>query len=245
MPFATANNAVCEAEVDGNKYVYSFGGIDTSKIWSGIHKRCFRYDVSNQMWSELDTLPSEVSVIAAAASYVNGKIYVMGGYEVLENHNEISSNRVHIFNPETNLFEDDGASIPKAIDDQVQCVYKDSLIYLVTGWSNTSNQPDVQIYNTYTNTWQSGTPTTNNAYYTSFGASGYIVGDTIFYYGGAGGGGFAARRFMRRGVIDPNDPTQISWDFIEDAPGPPSYRGLFVCQWNHFLGRRLFSLLQL
>ena len=46
MPFRTANNAVCEAIVGGNEYVYSFGGIDTSKIYSGIHQKSFKYTVA-------------------------------------------------------------------------------------------------------------------------------------------------------------------------------------------------------
>ena len=41
----------------------------------------------------------------------------------------------------------DGADIPKAIDDQVQAVWQDSLIYVITGWSNTTNVVDVQASN--------------------------------------------------------------------------------------------------
>ena len=41
MPFRTANNAVCEAVVNGNEYVYSFGGCDMSKFSSGTTYRIF------------------------------------------------------------------------------------------------------------------------------------------------------------------------------------------------------------
>ena len=54
MPFRTSNNAVCEASVGGNEFVYSFGGIDTSKAYSGIHQRAFKYDVTSNEAFEAD-----------------------------------------------------------------------------------------------------------------------------------------------------------------------------------------------
>lgn len=224
MPFRTANNAVCEAEVNGNEYVYSFGGIDTSKIYSGIHNRSFKYDVSADAWSEIAALPDSMTKIAAGASFVNGKIYVIGGYSVFSNNNEVSSERVHIYDPATDSYEADGAPIPVAIDDHVQCVYKDSLIFIVTGWSNTSNFPNVQIYDPSLDQWQNGTFVPTIFQYTAFGASGYIVGDTIYYYGGAAGGSFAARKFIRKGYINPNDPTDITWELMGEVPGDAGYR---------------------
>ena len=224
MPFRTANNAVCEAIVGGNEYVYSFGGIDTSKIYSGIHQKSFKYTVATDTWVEIDSLPDASAKIAAGASFVKDKIYVIGGYHVLANSNEISSNKVHVYNPATDQFEADGATIPLAIDDHVQCVYKDSLIFVVTGWSNTENKPNVQIYDPSLDSWQTGTFTPNSAYFKAFGASGYIVGDTIYYYGGAAGSSFAARSFKRKGFINPSDPSDITWTQMADAPGSPSYR---------------------
>lgn len=224
MPFSTSNNAVCEAVINGEEFVYSFGGIDTSKVYSGIHQRSFKYDVLNDLWSEIDSLPDASGKIASTASFVNGKIYIIGGYHVLESDQEISSNKIHIYNPFNESFESDGANIPIPIDDQVQCVYKDSLIYVVTGWSNLGNVPNVQIYNPSLNTWEAGTNTGGTAFYTSFGASGNIIGDTLYYYGGAGGGGFLAKKFMRKGYINPNDPTDITWSLMPDAPGLASYR---------------------
>ena len=224
MPFRTANNAVCEAEVNGNEFVYSFGGIDTSKIYSGIHNRSFKYDVGADSWTEIAPLPDTMTKIAAGASFVKGKIYVIGGYSVFSNNNEVSSERVHIYDPVTDTYEADGAPIPLAIDDHVQCVYKDSLIFVVTGWSNSGNVPNVQIYDPSMDQWQSGTFVPTIFQYTAFGASGYIVGDTLYYHGGAAGGSFAARRFIRKGYINPNDPTDITWELMGEAPGDAGYR---------------------
>lgn len=224
MPFRTANNAVCEAVVNGNEFVYSFGGIDTSKVYSGIHKRSFKYDVNNATWSEIAPLPDSLPKIASAASYVKGKIYILGGYHVFQNGNETSSDKVHVYNPQTDAYEADGALIPQPIDDHVQCVYKDSLIFVVTGWSNVGNFPTVQIYDPTLDQWQNGTFVPSTAQYTAFGASGYIVGDTLYYHGGAAGGSFAARKFMRKGYINPNDPTDITWEYMGEAPGAAGYR---------------------
>lgn len=232
MPFATSNNAVCEAHVGGNTFVYSFGGIDTSKIYSGIHKRSFKYDVQNNLWSEIASLPDSLGKIASASSFVNGKIYILGGYHVMSNGNEISSDRVHVYDPTVDQYLPDGSPIPVPIDDHVQCVYKDSLIFVITGWSQTTNVSNVQIYNTHTDNWTIGTPVPNNAYYKTFGASGFIIGDTIYYHGGAAGFNFSARTYLRKGYIDPLDPTQITWFPHEIAPGLPGYRSACSARGN-------------
>ncbi len=42
MPYAISNNAVTSANVNGNWFVCSFSGIDTTKVWSGISNRSMR-----------------------------------------------------------------------------------------------------------------------------------------------------------------------------------------------------------
>ncbi|NRA12195.1 MAG: hypothetical protein HRT57_09600, partial [Crocinitomicaceae bacterium] len=232
MPFKTANNAVCEAIVNGNEFVYSFGGIDTTKLYSGIHSRSFKYDVTADTWLEVPPLPDSESKIASGASFVKGKIYIIGGYHVYANNSEVSSSKVHVFNPQTDTYEADGVDVPLAIDDHVQCVYKDSLIYVVTGWSNSGNFPNVQIYDPTLNQWQNGTFVPTNFQYTAFGASGSIVGDALYYHGGAAGRAFAARKFMRKGYINPADPTDITWELMADAPGDIGYRSACSTRGN-------------
>jgi len=193
MPEALSNNAVCLAETEGKKYVYSFGGIDESKEYSGIHKRCYRYDIEADIWEAIPELPSGNGRIAAGASTVKNKIYIFGGFEVFEDDTERTFNEVHIFDPSINDYLPNGNPIPVPTDDHVQVVYKDSLIFLITGWSNDDNIPNVQIYN---------------------GASGVIIGDTIYYSGGVriAGGAFAMANTFRKGFIDPSDPTLITWE---------------------------------
>ena len=109
--------------------------------------------------------------------------------------------------------------IPTPIDDQVQATWRDSLIYVVTGWSNNGNVGKVQIYNPNTNTWEEGTPVPTSPNYETdyyvFGGSGTIIGDTLYYIGGASGyflgPVFPATTHLRKGYINPEDPTEITW----------------------------------
>lgn len=226
MPTAISNNAVSQGiNTNGDTLVYSFAGIDSSKKYNGISLQSFAYNYSNATWTTLPNLPDTMGKIAAAASTIKNKIYIVGGYHVKANGNEVSSNKVHVFDPETNSFLPDAADIPKAIDDQVQCVWRDSLLFVITGWSNTSNVTNVQIYNPVSNSWTSGTSTPNQSNYKMFGASGVIIGDTIYYNGGSTSGfSFNSVPYLRKGIIDPNDPTTITWSQEENNPGAAGYR---------------------
>ncbi len=213
MPERVSNQAVAFAEVNGNGYVYSFSGIDETKLFNGIHKRAFKYDIQNDAWSTLPELPNGNGRIAAGASLVKDKIYIIGGYEVFEDGGEISVDLVHVFDPLTDTYLEDAPPIPVPIDDHIQAVWRDSLIYVVTGWSDVTNVPDVQIFDPSQNAWQVGTPVPNTNTYTVFGSSGSIVGDTIYYSGGVRivGGSFASSNVIRKGVINPDNPTEITW----------------------------------
>jgi hypothetical protein len=211
-PKATSNNAV---SANGN-YIYTFGGIDSTKLYSGIHQQCFALNTTTLQWQALQDLPDTLGKIAAAASKVKDTIYIVGGYHVYANGNEKSSNKVHRFNTVTNTFMSDAATVPIAIDDQVQAVWRDSLIYVVTGWSNTTNVNNVQLYNPSTNIWSVGTNTPQLPDYKAFGASGVIVQDTIFYFGGAiTNPNFPAVNVLRKGVINTAIPTLITWSSVK------------------------------
>ncbi|MBK6368549.1 MAG: T9SS type A sorting domain-containing protein [Flavobacteriales bacterium] len=213
MPIPTANNAVCSAQVDGVDRIYSFGGITTGLDRSDIHREAFCYDTGTGMWTTLPTVPDTLGKIASAAHVVNGVAYVIGGYHVLAaSPFEVSSNKVHRFDLATSTWLIDGSPIPIPIDDHVQAVWRDSLIYVITGWSNNTNVAAVQIYDPGLNAWSVGTAVPNNNLYKVFGGSGTIIGDTIYYYGGASlGSNFPAQDELRIGVIDPLQPMQITW----------------------------------
>lgn len=212
LPEQTTNNAVAEGFIEEKKYIFTFGGLDSTKQYTGIHKRSYKYDVVNNVWQQIANLPDTLGKIASAASRVKNIIYVLGGYHVFKDHTEKSSNKVHRYAILNDRFLEDGTPIPVPIDDHVQAVWRDSLIYVVTGWSDTENVPNVQIYNPSANSWSIGTSVPNNHIYKSFGASGTIVGDTIFYFGGASmGKHYPIQNILRKGIINPKKPTEISW----------------------------------
>jgi hypothetical protein len=212
MPEPVANHAVIAVQLNNQSFVYSFAGIDPSKLWSGIHKRCFKYDVDQETWSLLPDLPNGNGRIAAGASVVKGKIYVVGGYEVFNTGNERSFNSVHVFDPQADTFLNDAQNLLFPIDDHVQAVWRDSLLYVVTGWSNTTNIDKVQVYHPESDSWQEATPVPDAANYKVFGGSGVIIGDTIYYAGGAAfTGNFNATIYFRKGAINPSNPLEISW----------------------------------
>jgi N-acetylneuraminic acid mutarotase len=224
LPFPSTNHVLASGTSGENKFVYLFGGIDSTKLPLGISNKGLRYNVTTNVWETIQDLPSGLPRIAAGASTIKNKIYIAGGYHVYENLNEESLNKLHIFDPETNTFLTDGEEIPLPIDDHVQAVWKDSLLFIVTGWSNTSNVSNVQIYNPSNNAWMLGTSVPNNNSYKAFGASGAIVGDTIYYAGGATGSNFLGTNKFRKGAINPNNPTEIDWTLETNNPGSAGYR---------------------
>ena len=225
MPIRISNNAVSEVVVGGEAYVCTFGGIDSTKTLQGISGISMRMTMSTGEWESIPDLPDTLGKIASSASAVDEIIYIIGGYHVFKGPPyEISSDRVHRYDPASNTYLPDGAPVPVPIDDQVQAVWRDSLIYVVTGWSQNQNVANVQIYDPAFDQWSAGTSVPNNSNYKAFGASGLILGDTIFYHGGAAGSSFGASSIMRKGVIDPEDPTQIAWSEVGNFTDLKGYR---------------------
>jgi hypothetical protein len=226
MPEPVANNAVVEAMSNDTLCIYSFCGIDETKQPAGIHLKAWKYNTVSQIWSAMPDVPDENGgKIAAGASVVDNIIYLIGGYHVASNMSEVSSEKVHRFDPNTDTWLSDGSPIPVPIDDHVQAVWNNSWIYVITGWSDSGNVNDVQIYNPNVDQWSVGTPTPNGVNYEAFGTSGTIIGDTIYYFGGVQGSfSFTANAKLRKGVIDTMDPAIIEWSQLEDSPGGPGYR---------------------
>jgi hypothetical protein len=177
LPEPVTNNAVCEGFVVFlgvmKPFVFSFGGIDSTLSYSGIHNKVWSYNVNNNTWQSLSDIPSTQETIASSASFVNGKIYIIDGYTGGPTGNEVSSSEVHIYDAATGIYSL-GSPLTDAIDDQIQCVYKDSLIYVISGWSNFSSINKVQIYATYNDTWlvNNNMPPGND--YPIFGSNGIV-----------------------------------------------------------------------
>ena len=108
LPEPISNNAQCSGYLNGVSYIYSFGGIDSTKTSQGIHLRSYRYNTNTNVSDQLPDLPDTLGKIAAGASRIGDTIYIAGGYHVFPNGSELSSNKLHRFDIASNSFMADG-----------------------------------------------------------------------------------------------------------------------------------------
>ena len=144
LPVPVANNAVAAVTVDGRAVVYSFLGIDSTKRPSGVTSRSFKWSVGGTAWRPVPPPPGP-GRLAATAQPVRGAIYLFGGYTVAADGSERSLPNVDILEPSSDTWRR-GAPIPVPVDDAVSGVWRDSLVYLISGWHDRDNVANVQIY---------------------------------------------------------------------------------------------------
>lgn len=225
LPAPIANNAVASSTVDGEDRLFSFLGLGSGKDFRAITTRAFALDVKRGRWEPLPDVPGPVGRLAATAQAFGGRVYVFGGYSVAADGKETTSPAVDIYDVRERRYTR-GADIPVPIDDTVSGVWRDRLIFLVSGWSVADNVDAVQIYDPARDTWMRGTAVPGTPV---FGHSGGIVRDSIVYCGGARvqapkSPKYAANSECFRGDIDPEDPTRVAWRRISNHPGPARYR---------------------
>lgn len=223
LPQPVSNNAVVAASTATGPAVFSFLGLDSTKRWDGAVNWAFRWDLRGAAWRPIAPVPGS-GRLAGTAQTVGGKIYLFGGYTVAADGSETTLPNVDIYDPHSDRWSA-GAPIPVPVDDAVSGAWRDSLIYLVSGWHDRANVRDVQIYDPARDRWQAATAIPGPLV---FGHAGAIVGNTIVYLDGV-----RLRRFPRRfvaeasswrGDIDPARPTRITWTRLPDHPGPARYR---------------------
>lgn len=216
--------AASSVQVGDTTWIYCFMGIDSTKACgSGIRKEAYKYNTVSDTWYQISDVPDTGGRIAASATTVNGKIYLIGGYKVFTSCNEFTSPRVDILDPLTDTWSM-GDSTPTPIDDHVQVAYRDSLIITVSGWSNNTNTRSVQVYDTYLDSWSYANLIPGPGL---FGHAGAISGDTILYMDGVriSGFNFVLTNAVWQGVINPQNPNSIAWTPLGNHPGPLLYRG--------------------
>lgn len=222
MPVPRSNLATTSLVVNDTPFVYCFMGLDSSKACgSGIRLESFRYNTITDSWTQISDVPDTEGRIAASASGVNGKIYLIGGYKVFSNCDEFTSPRVDIYDPLTDSWSL-GDSVPIRTDDHVQVVYKDSLIFCISGWSQNTNTRFVQVYDTYLDQWQNKG---NIPSLGLFGHAGGLSGDTILYLDGVRiTNQFVLVNAAYLATIDPLS-LNLSFTSLGTHPGDRVYRG--------------------
>ncbi len=234
-----SNAAVAGLITSEGPSLFLFLGLDSTKLWSGVSNRAFRWNVdSGSGWTEIESVPGD-GRLASTAQVVGGKVYLFGGYTVASNRAEKSLPNVDILDPETGRWSQ-GAPIPVPVDDAVSGILgPDSLVYLVSGWHDRGNETLVQIYDPANDSWRQATEILGEPV---FGHTGAIAGNSIVYVDGvkvvAGRPPYQLEPSSWIGEIDPNSPEQVSWSRLPDHPGAGIYRGagLSVEDWVLFLG---------
>ncbi len=225
LPMATANNAVAVALVDGEPRIFSFLGLGVGRDYAAITRRAFVLDVAAARWEPLPDVPGPVGRLAATAQAIGSRVFLFGGYSVAADGLETTSPATDIYFVGERRYVR-GADAPVPLDDTVSGVWRDRLIYLVSGWSTDRTVTTVQAYDPKADRWLAATPIPGTPV---FGHAGGLIDDTIVYCGGAkmlGGGTpkYGPSHECYRGDIDATDPTIIEWRTIATHPGPPRYR---------------------
>ncbi|MGE5107973.1 MAG: Kelch repeat-containing protein [Sphingobacteriales bacterium] len=224
LPEPVTNNSVAAVTVKGKTVVYSFYGLDSSKKWSGVHKKVFKINIDSKNAKYIGEVPDSAGRIASSASTIKNKIYVVGGYTVYADRKEKSSAQIFIFDPQKENFTK-AADLLFPIDDHIQSVWRDSLLFIITGWNDSNNISAVQVYNPFTNQWKLATPVPDEREAKVFGGCGIIIKDTIYYLGGAAYEKlYPPVNILYKGIIDPNNPYKIKWIRWGEFTLPYRYR---------------------
>lgn len=225
LPAPVTNNAVAVAIVGGRPRIFSFLGLGPGRDYRAITTRAFALDPAAAGWEALPDVPGAVGRIAATAQAIGQRVFVFGGYEVAADGKETTSPATDIYLVAERRYLR-GAVAPVPLDDSVSGVWRDRLIYLVSGWSTDRTVSTVQAYDADADRWMAATPIPGTPV---FGHAGGLVDDTLVYCGGAKMLGAAAPKYgisadCHRGDINPADPSVITWRAIASPPGPPRYR---------------------
>lgn len=231
LPRPVSNNAVASLEVKHRTLLFSFMGIGAKKTWDDISREAWVYDPLTRKWSPSKPVPGAVGRIAATAVGMGGHVYLFGGYSVDKSGNETTARNVDVYTPST---EDPakgiwskGADIPVPVDDTVAVPYWDRYIILISGWHDTDNVADVQVYDTVRDSWHRAAPIRGTPV---FGHAGGISGNTIIYCGGAyknphgGKPRYIASEECWKGTVRLGDTVEIEWSPVPAHPGLATYR---------------------
>ena len=229
LPQPVSNNAVAAVGTADGVSVFSFLGIDSTKVWSGVTNAAYRWDTWTGEWREIDPVPGP-GRLASTAQVVDGRIYVIGGYTVAEDGSEKSLPDVAIYDPASDRWSQ-GADIPVPTDDAAAGLWGSDRIVLVSGWHDTGNIPDVQIYHPAADRWTQGTDIPGVPV---FGHTGTMVGDDFVYVDGTAVVPARPRfaidtaswrgRFSQSGLENSERRSSVDWVSAPPHPGPPLYR---------------------
>lgn len=222
-PVARANWTVARA----GDQVFAFYGLGPGKTQADISRDVHAYNLQTRRWRHVGEIPVEEGRLASVAATIGSGIYLFGGYTVSLAGEEVSTPEVLRFDPQTGRFDRE-TTMPIPVDDSIALPWRDRWIVLVSGWHDTGNVRDVQIYDTWEKTWTRGTPWPGEPV---FGHAGGIVDDSMVACDGVtavkgddGRNRFALSDACWRGELDAGDVGRIRWHALPPHPGRALYR---------------------
>lgn len=108
MPGPLTRHAVAS---DGVRYLYIVGGQTAISNTPVVSRRLMRLDTVTGQWTELQPMPGASGLSNTTAVYVNGKIYVPGGYN---GNNQLFDNTHWVYDIATNSWSDSVPSLGDA-----------------------------------------------------------------------------------------------------------------------------------
>lgn len=207
MPKAMTWSATCAY----NGKIYVFGGNENDAETNTT----YIYDIATDTWSEGAPMPTPRYL--ATAVVVDGKIYVMGGRQLVASMSPVDANEC--YDPATNTWTTK-AAMPNAIRGHA-AVAANGKIYVLGG--NTGAYTDaVKIYDPATNSWANGPTMPVKA---AYGGAVYSPStNSIYWVGGVKSSTASASNFI--GKIYQLSLSTNQWDAGTNMPYKTAYFGL-------------------
>ena len=218
MPAAVSNNAV--ASLRSALDLYSLMGVGPKKTWDDITNKVYILHLTSAKWTEGKPVPGVAGRLGASAVGTKGQVFVLGGYTVDAQGDELTVGDVNSYVPTDHRWYR-AEDIPVPVDSAVVGLNHDRYIYLVGGRSKKGPVNLVQVYDIEKNTWSQGTPFPGTPVY---GNAGGLADDVLVTVDGAKknpaeGPPVVASDECWAGKIDKKDPSKIAWTKLPPHPG--------------------------
>jgi len=186
-----------------NGKIYTFGGNLNN---DAEVKSTWIYDIAADEWSEGADMPTGRYLTTACE--VGGKIYVMGGRQLIASAGPVNVNEC--YDPATNTWSSK-ATMPNAIRGH-SAVAANGKIYVMGG--NTGAYTDaVSIYDVAGNSWTSGAKMPFKA---AYGGAAYLASKgRVYFVGGVKSGTASSSNFIKKSAS--YDPVANTWDTATPA----------------------------
>jgi N-acetylneuraminic acid mutarotase len=249
LPAARANNPVARAVAGGDVVWFTGLGIAQGKTWRDLRANGWIYrDDDEPGWRSVPALPAfegRAERLGSHAVVIGGRIHVIGGYTVAEDHSERSTPGIYRLSAVGDPEWTHATHMPVPVDDAVALVHEDRFLYLVSGWSDTGNVNLVQVWDSRDNSWRQAEPWPGAPV---FGHAGGMVEDQMVVCGGArieypeeGPRKFLESHDCWLGTIRPDDRYRLDWKSLPPMPGGPRYRAAAAGASLDGTGRVIFA----